>query len=63
MPGFKKGTEGSKIMQFYKLDGVRGITPMKARGHFAKALMLEDAAGKTTPEAEAELDKALEALD
>lgn len=62
MPGFKKGTGGRKIMEFYKLEGVRDIKPMKARGHFAKALMIEDAAGKTTPEAEEQLDFAIRAL-
>ncbi len=52
----------SLIMKYYKLEGVRGIRPMKARGHFAKAVMLEDEAGKTTPEAEEQLALAIQAL-
>jgi hypothetical protein len=52
-----------KITDFYREDGVKDIVPMKARGLFAKALMLEANAGETTPEAEAELDKAIEALE
>ncbi len=51
-----------KVTDFYKLDGVKDITPMKARGFFAKALMLEHNAGKTTPEALEALDAAIAAL-
>ncbi len=54
---------GSLIMKYYKLEGVRDIRPMKARGYFAKALLLEDAAGKTTSEAEEQLEIAIQALD
>jgi hypothetical protein len=52
-------TKAKKIMHYYKLDGVRDLEPMKARGMFAKALMVEDAAGHTTPEAEELLDMAI----
>jgi hypothetical protein len=45
------------------MEGVRDLEPMKARGAFAKALMIEDEAGKTTPEAEHFLDQAIEALE
>lgn len=51
-----------KVTDFYRLDGVKDIQPMKARGHFAKALMLEHNAGETTPEALEALDKAIAAL-
>lgn len=54
---------GKKITDFYKLEGVKDIQPMKARGLFAKALMLEHNAGHTTPEAEEALDEAIQALD
>lgn len=46
-------------MDFYKLPGVRDLTPMKARGNFAKALATEANAGHTTPEAEAQLNLAV----
>lgn len=52
----------TKLMDYYKLEGVRDIKPMKARGLFAKALMLEDRAGKTTPEVEEQLELAIQAL-
>lgn len=51
-----------KVTDFYKLDGVKDITPMKARGFFAKALMLEHNAGETTAEALVALDAAIAAL-
>jgi hypothetical protein len=50
-----------KVTDFYKMEGVADIKPMKARGYFAKALMLEHNAGKCTPEAEAALDQAIAA--
>jgi len=49
-------------MDFYRLDGVKDLKPMKARGCFAKALVLEHLAGETTPEAEEQLELAIEAL-
>lgn len=48
------------IMDYYKQEGVRDLMPMKTRGLFSKALMAEDKAGKTTPEALALLDQAIE---
>ena len=51
-----------KIMSYYKLEGVKDLKPMKARAHFAKALMLEDEAGKTTLEAEEQLDLAIKLI-
>lgn len=51
------------VMDYYKLKGVKDIKPMRARAHFAKALMLEAAAGKTTPEAERVLEQAIQELD
>lgn len=56
-------TKANKIMYYYKLEGVKDIEPMKARGMFAKALMLEDEAGHTTPEAEELLEAAISLLD
>lgn len=50
-------------MSFYREPGVKDITPMKARGFFAKALAAEANAGKCTPEAEALLDEAIKHLD
>jgi hypothetical protein len=49
-------------MDFYREEGVKDITPMRARGFFAKALAAEANAGKTTPEAEALLDEAIKEL-
>jgi hypothetical protein len=49
------------IADYYKLDGVRDLKPMRARGLFAKSLMLEFEAGKTTPEAEECLELAVKA--
>ncbi len=49
-------------MSFYREKGVRDITPMKARGYFAKALAAEANAGKTTPEAEHLLGEAIREL-
>ena len=49
-------------MSFYREDGVRDLTTMKARGFFAKALAAEANAGKTTPEAEWLLDEAIREL-
>lgn len=51
------------LVQYTKLDGVKDLYPISARAAFAKALMIEDAAGGTTPEAEAKLDEALEILE
>jgi hypothetical protein len=48
-------------MDFYKQEGVKDLKPMKARGLFARALMIEEEAGKTTPEAEEQLNLAIEA--
>ena len=44
-----------------KEEGVADLPNLKCRGAFAKALWLEQQAGHTTPEAEAELAKAIEA--
>ncbi len=52
-----------KILDYTKMKGVKDLQPMKARGYFAKALLLEDRAGKTTPEAEKALELAIQALD
>ncbi|MCK5615979.1 hypothetical protein KAR91_79690 [Candidatus Pacearchaeota archaeon] len=52
----------SLLTVYYKQEGVRDIRPLMARGLFAKALLLEDKAGKTTPEAEETLDLAIQAL-
>jgi len=52
-----------KLTEYYKLEGVKDIKPMMARGSFAKALLLEDEAGKTTPEAEVALNVAITAID
>lgn len=52
-----------ELLAIYKQVGVKDITPMKARAAFAKAIMLENEAGKTTPEAEKLLNEALEASD
>ena len=41
--------------------GVRDITPLSARLYFAKALFAEREAGRTTPQAEEYLAKAIEA--
>ena len=49
---------GMSLMDFSRLEGVMDL-PMAVRGKFAKALMLEAEAGKTTPEAEAALDAAV----
>ena len=54
--------EPTLLTVYYKLEGVKDLRPMKVRGNFAKALMLEDQAGKTTPEAEAALEEAIKAL-
>lgn len=51
------------LMDIYRLDGVRDLKPMKARGYFAKALLLEHKAGKTTPEAQEQLDLAIKELN
>ena len=50
------------VKDFYKQDGVKDISPMKARGFFCQALAVEANAGHTTPEAEALLDKAISLL-
>ena len=63
MVGIRKEDGGKKIMQFYRMEGVRDLTPMKARGAFAKALMLEDEAGQTTPDALAQLELAILATE
>lgn len=52
-----------KLMDYYKLDGIKDLRPMKVRGLFAKAVMLEDRAGRTTPEAEESLELAIKALE
>lgn len=57
-----KGATNKRIMEFYRMEGVRDIQPMKARAAFAKALLLEEQAGQTTEEAETLLDQAIEAL-
>ena len=49
-------------MSFYREEGVKDITPMKARGYFAKALAAEANAGKCTPEAEQLLEAAVREL-
>ena len=54
--------EPTLLTVYYKCEGVRDIKPMKARGLFAKALLLEDKAGKTTPDAEEALELAIKAL-
>lgn len=59
MPGIHKSEDGKKLMEFYRMDGVRDLEPMKARAAFAKALMLEDAAGSTTEAAEKLLEQAI----
>jgi len=51
--------EEPTLMDYYRLPGVRDLKPMKARGYFAKALLLENLAGKTTPKAEEQLELAL----
>lgn len=51
------------VMDYYKLSGVKDLKPMKARAHFAKALMLESVAGRTTPEAEEQLELAIATLN
>lgn len=51
------------IMEYYRLEGVKDLKPMKTRAAFAKALMLEDKAGKTTPEAEEQLELAIKELN
>ncbi len=51
--------EPVKLMDYYKRPGVKDLRPMKVRGLFAKALMIEDRAGKTTPEAEEALELAI----
>lgn len=53
--------ESTLLTHYYKLEGVKDLRPMKTRGLFAKALMLEDQAGKTTPDAEEALKLAIEA--
>lgn len=53
--------EEYSITDYYKRDGVRDIKPLKARGLFAKALIAEDRAGETTPEALELLDEAVKA--
>ena len=55
--------EPTLLTVYYKCEGVKDIKPMKARGLFAKALLLEDKAGKTTPDAEEALKLAVEALN
>lgn len=55
--------KGKAIMAYYRQKGVRDLKPMKARAQFAKALMIENVAGKTTPEAEEALELAIQALD
>ena len=57
------GLETLGLMDIYKLEGVRDLKPMKARGFFAKALLLENLAGKTTPKAEEQLELAIKELD
>lgn len=54
--------DGPSIMDFYKQAGVKDLKPMKVRGHFARALMIEDTAGKCTPEAELQLNLAIRGL-
>lgn len=51
------------VMDYYKLEGVKDLKPMKARAHFAKALMLETVADKTTPEAKEQLELALATVE
>lgn len=52
-----------KLMDYYKRPGVKDLRPMKVRGFFAKALLLEDQAGKTTPGAEEALQQAINELE
>ena len=47
------------LKDYYKQPGVVDLMPLKKRLHFAKALMIEDEAGGTTPEAEEQLNLAL----
>lgn len=56
-------TDEIKLMDYYKLDGIKDLRPMKVRGLFAKAVMLEDRAGKTTPEVEEALEQAINELE
>ncbi len=56
-------TDEIKLMDYYKLDGIKDLRPMKVRGLFAKAMMLEDRAGKTTPDAEEALEQAINELE
>ena len=51
-----------KVMDYFKIVGVKDIYPIKARGAFAKALFLEDQEGKTTPQAQEQLDKAVDII-
>ena len=55
--------ETKSIIKYSRLDGVKDIQPIQARWSFAKALMLEDAAGETTPAALEQLDKAISLLE
>lgn len=55
--------DDTNVVALYKLDGVKDIKPMKARGNFAKALAEENRHGHTTPEAERLLQEAIAAED
>ena len=54
-----KRVGGMSLMDFSRQDGV-GDLPASVKGKFAKALMLEAEAGKTTTEALAQLDAAVQ---
>jgi len=53
----------NSLIEICQEDGVRDITPYKARAYFARALSLEREAGHTTPEAERNLELAIAALE
>ena len=52
--------QSARVMALVKTPEIRSIQPLGARAKFAKAIVLEDDAGKTTPEALELLDIAIE---
>ena len=49
-----------ELKSYYKREGVGDLVPMKTRASFARALKMEDEAGKCTPEAMEQVDRGIQ---